>query len=204
MEAAAMTLGDLSMPPRFGAAMKAGEIEMRDATCPAIHAGLMAAEKGIPFMPLRGILGSDLLKIRPEWQVIDNPLSKAHDPIVVIPAIRPDVALFHARYADTRGNVWIGIRRELMLMAHAARETYVTVEEIVDTDFLTDDSKAAGTIPALYISGVAHAPRGGAPVGLAGAYEPDRALLKDYVRAAATPEGFRDWMASNVLGKVTA
>jgi len=199
MEAAAMTLGELSMPPRFAAAVKAGQIEMRDATCPAIHAGLQAAEKGIPFIPLRGILGSDLLKIRPDWQVIDNPLSTTRDPIVIIPAIRPDVALFHARYADTRGNIWIGIRRELMLMAHAARETWVTVEEIVDTDFLIDDAKAAGTIPALYISGIAHAPRGGDPVGLAGAYEPDRAALKDYFRAAATADGFRAWMDANVL-----
>jgi glutaconate CoA-transferase subunit A len=204
MEAAAMTLGELSMPPRFAAAIKAGEIEMRDATCPAIHAGLQAAEKGIPFMPLRGILGSDLLKIRPDWKVIDNPLSDRRDPIVIIPAIRPDVALFHARYADTRGNVWIGVRRELMLMAHAARETWVTVEEIVDADFLTDDGKAAGTIPALYVSGIARAPRGSDPVGLAGAYPPDRALLKDYFRAAETAAGFRDWMAEHVLAGATA
>lgn len=204
MEAAAMTLGELSMPPRFAAALKAGEIEMRDATCPAIQAGLQAAEKGIPFIPLRGILGSDLLKIRPDWKVIDNPMSEARDPIVLIPAIRPDVAIFHARAADTRGNVWIGVRRELMLMAHAARETWVTVEEIVDGNFLTDDAKAAGTIPALYISGIAEAPRGGDPVGLAGAYAPDRAKLKDYVRAAETAAGFRQWMDGNVLGRVPA
>lgn len=204
MEAAAMTLGELSMPPRFAAAVKAGTIEMRDATCPAIHAGLMAAEKGIPFMPLRGILGSDLLNVRPDWKVIDNPLAAERDPIVLIPAIRPDVALFHARCADRNGNVWIGIRRELMLMAHAARETWVTVEEIVDGDFLTDDARAAGTIPALYVSGIAVAPRGGDPVGLAGAYEPQRALLKDYVRAAATADGFTAWIGEHVLDKVPA
>lgn len=204
MEAAAMTTGELSMPPRFAAALKAGAIEMRDATCPAIHAGLMAAEKGIPFMPLRGILGSDLLKVRPDWKVIDNPLAEKGDPIVIIPAIRPDVALFHARCADTRGNVWIGVRRELMLMAHAARETYVTVEEIVEADFLADDARAAGTIPALYVSGIAHAPRGGDPVGLAGAYEPNRALMKDYYRAAATEAGFAQWMDEHVLDKVIA
>jgi glutaconate CoA-transferase, subunit A len=199
VEAAALTLGESGMPPRFLAAIKAGEIEMRDATCPAIHAGLQAAEKGIPFMPLRGILGSDLLKVRPDWRVIDNPLTAKGDRIVIIPAIRPDVALFHARHADARGNVWIGIRRELMLMAHAARETYVTVEEIIDGDFLADDAKAAGTIPALYISGIAHARRGGDPVGLAGAYPADYAALKDYVRAAQTASGFHDWMASHVL-----
>jgi glutaconate CoA-transferase, subunit A len=199
VEAAALTLGEQGLPPRFVAAIKAGEIAMREATCPAIHAGLQAAEKGIPFIPLRGILGSDLLKVRPDWRVIDNPLAATGDPIVIIPAIRPDVALFHARFADTRGNVWIGVRRELMLMAHAARETYVTVEEIVDGDFLADDAKAAGTIPALYISGIARAPRGGTPVGLAGAYPAEHTTLGDYVRAAQTAAGFRDWMATHVL-----
>jgi glutaconate CoA-transferase, subunit A len=199
MEAAALTLGEPGMPPRAIAAVKSGEIEMRDATCPAIHAGLQAAEKGIPFMPLRGILGSDLLTVRPEWRVIDNPLSDAPDPIVIIPAIRPDVALFHARAADRHGNVWIGVRRELMLMAHAARNTYVTVEEIVDTDFLRDDGKAAGTIPALYISAIAVARRGADPVGLAGAYPADHDAMGRYLRAAQTQAGFQEWMAAHVL-----
>jgi glutaconate CoA-transferase, subunit A len=199
MEGAAMTLGEHGLPPRFAAAIKAGSIRMRDATCPAIQAGLQAAEKGIPFMPLRGILGSDLLKLRPDWQVIQNPLAAQPDRLVIIPAIRPDVALFHARAADRNGNVWIGVRRELMLMAHAARETFVTVEEIVDGDFLTDDARAAGTIPALYISGVAHAPRGGAPVGLAGAYPADDDMIADYVRAAQTSDGFRAWLDERVL-----
>ena len=69
---------------------------MLDATCPAIHAGAARGEKGVPFVPLRGILGSDLLAHRPDWKVIDNPFA-AGDAIVVIPAIRPDVALFTRR-----------------------------------------------------------------------------------------------------------
>ena len=170
LEVAAMTLGEFGVPPRCAAAFKAGTVEMREATCPAIQAGLQAAEKGIPFMPLRGILGSDLLVHRNDWTVIDNPLSEDKDPIVLIPAIKPDVTLFHAPKADRDGNVWIGVRRELMLMAHASRQTLVTVEAIEDADFLRDDAYAAGTIPALYIDAIAEAPRGGAPVGLAGHY----------------------------------
>ncbi len=204
MEAAALTLGEHGTPPRFVAAMKAGEIQMRDATCPVIHAGLQASEKGIPFMPLRGILGSDLLKLRPDWKVIDNPLAPPGDRIVIVPAIRPDVALFHARYADRQGNVWIGVRRELMLMAHASRETFVTVEEFVDGDFLVDDAKAAGTIPAMYISGIAHAPRGADPIGLAGAYPADADAIARYARAAQTATGFREWLDENIMDSVLA
>ncbi|MEO1264431.1 MAG: CoA-transferase [Pseudomonadota bacterium] len=196
VEMAAMTLGEFGVPPRFAAAQKARSIIVRDGTCPAIHAGLQAAEKGIPFLPLRGILGSDLLKHRDDWQVVQNPMSDTDDPIVIVPAIAPDVALFHAAKVDRNGNVWIGVRRELMLMAHAAKTTLVTAEEQVDTDFLADPALAAGTIPSLYITDFALAPRGAAPVGLTGAYPADRAALADYVSAAQTHAGFDRWFAT--------
>ena len=173
VEAAAVTLGEYGLAPRFTAAIKSGEIEMWDATCPAIHAGLQAAEKGVPFMPLRGIVGSDLLRVRPDWKVIDNPLAESgtRDPIVILPAIRPDVTLFHALKADSQGNVWIGVQRELMTMAHASKTTLVTVEHIEDGDFLRDPALAAGTIPALYVTAIAEAKNGAWPVGLDNAYQ---------------------------------
>ena len=99
-----------------------GAIEMKDATCPALHAALQAAEKGVPFMPLRGLIGSDVLKYRDDWKVIDSPFGN-DDPIVLLPAIKPDVALIHAPMADRFGNVWIGRQRELATMAHAAEKT---------------------------------------------------------------------------------
>ena len=174
VEAAAVTLGEHGLAPRFTAAIKAGRIEMRDATCPAIHAGLQAAEKGVPFMPLRGIIGTDLLGVRPDWRVIDNPLANGgRDPIVLLPAIRPDVTLFHALKADMHGNVWVGVQRELITMAHASKATLVTVERIERTDFLRDPVLAAGTLPGLYVTAIAEAPNGAWPVGLDNAYPPD-------------------------------
>ena len=191
IETAAVSLGELGNAPRFTAAVEGGRLAIRDSTCPAIHAALQAAEKGVPFMPLRGLIGSDLLGARPDWHVIDNPLADSGgDPIVLLPALRPDVALFHAPYADEHGNVWLGARRELVTMAHAARETLVTVEEVRPGDLLADETLAAGTLPALYVTALAEAPRGAWPLGLAGRYEPDRAHLADYARLAASEEGF--------------
>jgi glutaconate CoA-transferase subunit A len=206
VEAAAVTMGENGLAPRFTAAIRAGEIEMWDATCPAIQAGLQAAEKGIPFMPLRGIIGSDLLRVRPDWKVIDNPLAEdgKRDPIVVLPAIRPDVTLFHALKADSQGNVWIGVRRELMLMAHASQQTLVTVERVEEGDFLKDPLLAAGTIPALYVSAIAEASNGAWPIGLADAYPADREALADYVGAARTADGFARWADEVVHEKVPA
>jgi glutaconate CoA-transferase, subunit A len=203
LEAAAVTLGEEGSAPRFVAALKAGTIRVLDSTCPVIHAGLQAAEKGVPFLPLRGILGSDLLYHRPEWRVIDNPFAE-NDPILLVPAIRPDVALFHAARADRAGNVWIGVRRELMLMAHAARVTLVTVEAITEGDLLADDVSAAGTIPALYITAIAEAHGGAWPVGLRGHYPPDIDHLRRYAELAATDGGFERYLAEFVLEPVIA
>src|ERR1700704_1250192 len=165
LEPSAVSLGELGPAPRFTAAILAGGIRMLDATCPALHAAFQAAEKGVPFMPLRGILGSDILRHRPDWRVIDNPFAN-DDPIVLLPAIRPDVALIHAPMADRAGNVWIGRQRELATMAHAAARTVVTVEKIHDGDLLADPVLAAGTLPGFYVESIALAPNGCWPLGL--------------------------------------
>ena len=204
VEAAAMTLGEYGLPPRFAAALREGRIAMKDGTCPVIHAGLQAAEKGVPFIPLRGVLGSDLVKNRPDWRVIDNPLADGGDPILLAPAIKPDIALFHAARADRHGNVWIGVRREMMLMAHAARSTLVTVERIEDTDYLADERMAPGTIPSFYITALAVGPNGAHPIGLPGAYPADASALTGYVQAAQSQEGFDRWADAEIFAKVAA
>jgi glutaconate CoA-transferase, subunit A len=146
LETSAVSLGEFGPAPRFTQAVTTGTLRMKDATCPAIYASLEAAVKGTPFMPLRGLLGSDLMKHRNDWRVIDNPYGE-DDPIVLLPAIHPDVALFHAPMADADGNVWIGRQRELATLAYASRKTIVTVEKIVDGNLLDDPVLAAGVLP---------------------------------------------------------
>src|SRR5690606_741687 len=122
---------------------------------------------------------------------IQNPFSEDPDPIVLLPAIRPDAALFHAPMADREGNVWIGHQREAMLMAHAAAQTFVTVERIVDEPLLADERLAPATIPSIYVSGVAVAERGAWPLSLPGRYDEDGEHLALYARMATSEEGFQ-------------
>ncbi|MCC7271610.1 MAG: CoA synthetase [Alphaproteobacteria bacterium] len=204
IECAAVSLGEQGPAPRFTAAVVGGSLRYVDTTCPAIHAALQAAEKGLPFIPLRGLLGSDLLRHRTDWKVIDNPFADGPDPIVLLPAIRPEFAVFHARWADRQGNVWVGRRRELMTMAHAARKTLVTVEAIFDGDLLAEDELAAGTIAGLYVDAIAVAPRGAWPMGLADLYPADTAHLADYARKARTDAGFSAYLADQHLAPVDA
>src|SRR5439155_7819528 len=91
LETSAVNLGEFGPAPRFTAAILSGAIRMKDATCPALHAAFQAAEKGVPFLPLRGLIGSDVLAHRPDWKVIHNPFGN-DDPTVLVPAINPDLA----------------------------------------------------------------------------------------------------------------
>ncbi|SFT56313.1 CoA transferase [Mesorhizobium sp. YR577] len=195
VETSAVSLGEAGGAPRFNQAVKDGAIGLRDATCPAIHAGLMAAQKGSPFTAMRGLIGTDVLKNREDWRIIDNPFAESGDPIVLIPAIHPDIAIFHAPMADRFGNVWIGRRRELAAMAYASKMTFVTVERIVDESLLASETLAAGTLPALYVSEIAVAPRGAWPYGLWGEYSTDTVELLRYAKAARTAEGFAAYMS---------
>lgn len=203
LETSAVSLGEFGPAPRFTAAMLAGAIKMRDATCPALHAQFQAAEKGVPFMPLRGLMGSDVLAHRPDWKTIDNPFGD-DDPIVLLPALRPDVALFHAPMADHAGNVFIGTQRELVAMAHAAQKTIVTVEKLHDGDLIRDPLLAAGTLPGFYIEAVAVQPRGAWPLPLPDHYGTDPAHMAEYARLAATADGFAQYLDRYVYEKVAA
>jgi len=193
VETSGVSLGEFGGAPRFNEAVNTGAVEVRDATCPAIYAALQAGEKGIPFIPLRGVIGSDVLGHRGDWRVMDNPFSEEKDPVLLLPAIRPEIALFHARRADTHGNVFIGVQGELAIMAHAAERTFVTVEEIIDGDLMAAEETAAGTVPALYISGIAEAPKGAWPLGFLDMYPPDEAHLAEYAQMARSAEGFADY-----------
>jgi glutaconate CoA-transferase subunit A len=205
VETSAVSLGEAGFAPRFSAALKAGAITVRDATCPAIHTMLQAAEKGVPFMPLRGLIGSDILANRPDWKVVPNPFAQdGADPIVLLPAKRPDVAVFHAAMADSAGNVWLGRRRECATIAHASAAALVTVERVVEGDFLEDERLAAGAISATYIDAVAVAGRGAHPAALLDEYGFDAAHVADYARAARTEEGFRAWCDREVFGAKAA
>ncbi|MGD9951191.1 MAG: CoA transferase subunit A [Burkholderiales bacterium] len=203
LETSAVTLGEAGLAPRFTEAAERKALRIVDATCPMVHSGLQATEKGVPFMPMRGVLGSDLVQRHPDWKTIENPYAQG-DPILLAKAIVPDVALFHARWADEAGNVWVGRRQELATIAHASKACYVTFEELKKGDMLEDELLAPGCISSVYVTGVAPAPRGAWPLGVPLVYGIDDAHVQTYARMAKTAEGFRQYLDEFVLKPVPA
>ena len=191
VETSGISLHELGAAPRFTQAVKAGRLKVLDATCPAVYAALQAGAKGQPFAPLRGLIGTDLLRHRGDYRVIDNPFAPG-DPIVVVPAINADVAIFHAGMADAEGNVWIGRDRDRLLAAHAADKVLVTVDRVVPGCFFDDEALAAGVVPAELIDGVAVVPGGGMPLLADGRL--DLEAVRRYQRAAQDDDSFAAWL----------
>jgi len=190
LEASSIFMGEYGVPPRFKKAFMDGSIRTVEATCPAIHAAFQAGEKGIPFMPIRGVIGSDVVKLRPDWRVVSNPMGEGGDPILLVPAIRPDWTLFHAPMADRAGNVWYGRRRELAVMARAAYGTLVTVEKLYEGNLMEDPALSCATLPNVYVTAVSVVPRGAWPYGHGDEYAEDAAEIRRYMTAAESDEGF--------------
>ncbi|MHA1113616.1 MAG: CoA transferase subunit A [Alphaproteobacteria bacterium] len=203
VETAGLGLGEFGLAPRFRDAVAAGSIHVKDATCPAVHAGLQAAEKGVPFMPVRGIIGSDLLRYRNDWTVIDAPLGDG-GPILLVEAIEPDIAIAHVPYADRFGNVWVGLRREIMTMAHAAKRTLITFEKLYDGNLLDNVEMAPGTLPSHYVTAISQQEKGCWPLGFLDWYETDIAHMERYVDLARTEEGFARYLDEHVLNAAEA
>lgn len=201
VECGAIVINEIGVGPRFREAVRQGAVELRDSTCPAIHAGLQAGEKGAPFAALRGLNGSDLIKIRKDWRVLDNPFGSGGDPVVLVPAIAPDIFMFHAAWGDRFGNVWIAGRRDLAYVAHASRRTIVTVEEIWEGDLMADEKMGPGSLSSVYVTAMSHVPHGCWPLSLQRRYPEDTQHIKEYATLARTDSGFTDYMRKYVLAE---
>ena len=184
IETAAASLGEHGPAPFFRAAVEGGRLAVRDTTCPALHAALQAAEKAFPSCRCAASSAPTCSAPGPTGGSSTTPSPRARTPSRCCRRCGPTWRRSTRRAPTAGGNVWIGMRREAMTMAHAARRTLATVEEIVDGDLFENPDTAPGTLSSLYVEAVAEAPGGAWPVGLGDLYPPDDAALRAYLRAA--------------------
>jgi glutaconate CoA-transferase subunit A len=151
----------------------------------------------VPFVPVRGLLHTDYMKIRPDFREMPNPYDPA-EPIAIVPAIVPDVAVFHGFRGDRWGNVITTGSADAKLIAQAARRVIATVEEISEAD-LTRTPHTGALISGIHVTAVVHAPRGAHPTSCAGYYGDDGAHIREYVKAGASDGTFDAYLRRYVL-----
>jgi glutaconate CoA-transferase subunit A len=189
------------LAPSYRRAVESGQVTAREHACYTVIAGLRAAIQGVPFMPIAGLQGSDLLAAR-DFRTVADPYTG--EPVVAVPALRPDVAILHVQEADELGNGRIaGTRFEDVLMAQAARRVIVTAERIVDGSTF-EEAPETVAIPAVYVDAVVEVPRGAWPGSCAGLYDYDADYLTAYVAASRSAETFARFVEERIPQAVPA
>ncbi len=163
----------------------------------SVSLALRAGALGVPYIPMRSLLGSDIVRDHPTMRVLPSPLDGT--PTVVVPALQPDVAIVHVQRADAEGraHVWggLGISEEAAL---AARGVIYTAEEIVPADVILSDPNRV-LAPEFKTLAVVHEPGGAHPSPVQGVYNRDHAAFAEYHRQSRSPEGFAAWLREWVL-----
>ena len=155
---------------------------------------------GVPFVAVRGLIGSDILSHRADLRVVENPF-QGTESVVVAQPIRPDVAVFHAVRADRFGNSLIpgGMRDDLM-MARAGRWVVVTTEEISEKEIRREETGIHTFLPAVDVDQVSLAPFGAHPGTCGLNYSHDAAHIQEYLEAAKEEGSFKAYLDKYVYG----
>ncbi len=170
----------------FRREVESGRVETLVEWSNAAFAGrFKAAAMGVPFIPLRSMLGTDTLKYS-SAKVVRDPFTG--DPICLIPALILDVGLIHVHRADMYGNAQIdGISGFAGEMARASKTLIISAEEIVDCeDFRCHPDRTI--IPYYLVDAVVHAPFGSHPGEMCYRYRRDEPQIKEWVKASEDPQ----------------
>ena len=188
-----VSLDAIPLEPWFRKAREAGEIEVLELDEGMFQWGLKAAAFGLPFLPTRVGLGTDLAELG-GLKTVQSPYEDG-ETLIAMPALKLDVALLHVNRSDHRGNVQL-LGPDFYYdewFAKAAEKTYVSCEELVPAmeDAYPDDAKA-NIVERCFISGVTEIPCGAHPSSMPPLYGPDMKAFKTYAGAAKDPG---DWSA---------
>ncbi|KJS32150.1 MAG: ketoacid-CoA transferase [Desulfatitalea sp. BRH_c12] len=201
---------------RFKKAVQEGTIQVEDYSNYQMTLRFLAGAMGVPFLPTRSSLGTDIIakwgfpaamrcaeEKLPDQKLIvmDNPFNgwSGADKVVLVPAITPDVTFIHVQKADRRGNCRMqGLTFADVEQAKAARHLVVTCEELVDDDALRKNSEQ-NQIPFIHVDAVVHIPYGAYPTACYNHYDYDPVYLKAYAIAAKNDRLFKAYLDSHIL-----
>jgi len=178
------------------------KIEVEEYTNLSLPMMLMAGAMGMPFVPVKDMVGTDLLNVRSfmgenKYKMIDSPFDGK--PILLVPALTPDVAIIHVQQADEDGNaqMW-GIGGDCRVGANAAGKVIVSCERIVDREIIGKDPSRT-IVPSFKVVAVTEEPFGAHPGYTPGFYDVDFGYGYQYQQASNSVEGFDNFLKEWVL-----
>ncbi len=180
-----------------------GSLQAEEYSSLSIAFRYLAGALGLPFIPIRSLRGSDLLRRLEERSpgdvaMIEDPFT--HETWLALKPLLPDVAVVQVQVADAQGNAWIrGPRWDNTEQARASRRTIVLAEQIVEGEVIRQDPERT-VIPGLLVSHVVELPFGAHPTSVYGVYDYDARAIEGYVKATREPQGIRAYLEEYVFG----
>ncbi|MGH9247049.1 MAG: CoA transferase subunit A [Acidimicrobiales bacterium] len=182
---AAVSMEQFGLCQQYRRAVETGRVRVEELSETALNARLGAGARNLPFLPTRGLIGTDVIGVNPDnLKLIDDPFGGP--PVLACRALVPDVALIHAHRADRQGNVQYdptALWPDLGMFPKAARKVIVSVEEVVDTEVLRRNPDRT-LLPGFVVDAVVEQPFGAHPTSCNPKYGYDSAFHLDWVGAA--------------------
>jgi len=160
--------------------VQSGEAQYEEWSHMSLGLRYKAGAMGVPFLPARSMLGSDVFKRLSNVKEMSCPFTG--DKLALVPALNPDVAIIHVQKADPYGNARItGFPFMDKDIALAADRVILTTEQIIDNDEIRRTPDRTD-IPFFCVDAVVEAPYGCLPHECYGVYEPDFNHMDMYVK----------------------
>jgi glutaconate CoA-transferase, subunit A len=174
--------------------IEAGNLEWEEYSHFSMISRLQAGATGLPFMPMNPTAAGDLEQANPLYRTVIDPYSGGE--VVVVPALKPDVAIVHVQRADVQGNAHLwGIIGEQKEAAFAAERVILTTEEIVDEDVIRSDPNRT-LIPGFIVDAVCQVPYCAHPSYTQGYYDRDNSFYLEWDEISKIEKPFRPtWMS---------
>lgn len=200
-ELAFFAIEGIGLVPNIQRRMREGTVEIEDYTNLAMALRFMGGALGVPFMPLKSMLATDILAKtrfrRKKAEVMDCPFTG--EKVVLVPSIRPDFSIVHVSRVDSEGNAQIdGIRGEDVEGARAGKKLIVLAEEIVDGEFIRCQPDQT-VIPNIYVTHVVECPWGSYPMMVYNYYDYDMPHVRKYYDQCKTEEGWQKYCQEYIM-----
>ena len=194
-ELAFYAIEGIGLVPNIQRRVREGSIEIEDYSNLAMVMRFLGGALGVPFMPLKSMLGTDMLAKKrfreKKAEIMECPFTR--EKVVLVPSVRPDFSIVHAQRVDKEGNVQIeGIKGEDVEGARAGKKVIVLAEEIVDTEFIRAQPDQT-IIPNIYVTHVVECPWGSFPMMVYNYYDYDIEHVRMYYDQCKTEEGWQKY-----------